>query len=91
MTPQPIVHNIHRYKVYGCRCDVCRAAMSAYKKARYVPVVQAPIVAQTQSWWLTAKPDGFTATVEREHYARMRASRFGSGLGKSITTDEVSR
>lgn len=87
---RPVIHGVHRYKVYGCRCDVCLAEMSAYQKARYVPKADA-IVACPTSWWTQAPVDGFTAYVEQDQLPRMRLARFGQGMTRPFNTDELSR
>lgn len=89
-----VIHGVTRYKKYGCRCEVCRAAMSAYGKARYDATKEAAIVTPAPSlpsWWLSAPREGLTALVERDHVGRMKGSRFGNIAGKPYTTDEASR
>lgn len=55
------------------------------------PAVPPPVVTRTGSWWTSASPAGFTATVEREHARRMKESRFGKFKGRPFSTDELSR
>lgn len=75
---RPVVHGVNRYKVYACRCDVCKAAMSAYGKARYIPASDVRAAAPASSWWLGASPEKFTERVQKEQFPRMKASKFGS-------------
>lgn len=91
MSAKHIVHGVNRYKAFACRCGVCKAAMSTYAKSRYVPTPPKPTTPPNRSWWLDAPLVGFTAYVEAQEYPRMRISRFGSGQGKPISTDELSR
>ena len=39
------------------------------------PLVQAPPVQSSVSWWLTAKRENFTATVVKDQQARMSAAK----------------
>jgi hypothetical protein len=50
----------------------------------------APAPALT-SWWTKAKPEGFTAMVERDQLARMKVSTLGKGYTRPISTDELNR
>lgn len=65
--------------------------MHAAHLARKADAVIASKTPPLTSWWLDAKPEAFTALVEREQLTRMRVARFGQGMAKSYTTDEVSR
>lgn len=82
-------HGTHGYKVRGCRCEVCRAAMSAYGKSRYVPAerIAVPVV---ETWWLSAKPEAFTKRCE-DQLPKMREGQSGKGRHRPISTDEISR
>lgn len=44
-------------------------------KPRVQKVRRLPTRREPASWWATARPEGFTATVVRDHLARMSASR----------------
>lgn len=89
MSAKNIVHGVNRYKVYACRCQVCKQAMSSYAKSRYEPKPPTLPAPQTRSWWLDRPVAGFTAYVEAVEYPRMRTGKFGQG--KPISTDELSR
>ncbi len=93
-----VVHGYPRYKKFGCRCEVCRAAMSAYGKERYEATkgtgsaaIARPEPSTGPSWWLGQPAQGFTATVERDHAGRMKGSRFGKFPSRPYTTDELGR
>lgn len=43
------------------------------------------------SWWLEAKPEGFTKYVEQEQQRRMSASLLGKGRNRVVTTVEDGR
>ncbi len=84
-------HGLNGYKVYACRCEVCRSAMSAYGKARYVPMTPTVSGAPTRSWWLDVPQSGFSDFVEREQLPRMRMSTLGRTRNRAISSEELSQ
>lgn len=89
MTSPRWKHGAHGYKAHGCRCPVCKSAMSAYGKARYVPAVKVEPVNTLTSWWTTVSRDGLTKHVEVTHQGRMSVSTIGHGRGRAISTTEI--
>lgn len=70
---------------------VCAALVAAkpptVPKPRVQKVRRVPERRVSSSWWATAPAEGFTATVVRDHLARMAASR-EAAMVRGATCDE---
>lgn len=54
------------------------------------PLIQAPPVSASVSWWADRPQDGFTKYAVKEEQTRMSNSTLGKGR-RPISTDEISR
>lgn len=49
------------------------------------------VVAPSQSWWLEAPSQGFTARASQELHRMHRDQRFGQGMRRNYGTEELDR